>query len=103
MSKRIIPLSVNIMGTQYTVKREMNLASETNVLYGHVDYENQLIKINDRLNTVRQTQVLMHESVHAISNELDINLDESQVSKLTLGFITFIKNNPEFITTTIMR
>jgi Zn-dependent peptidase ImmA (M78 family) len=103
MSKKIdkieFPTTVDVEGMPYSVKVADSVVNSHSVLYGKVDYDTQEITISTQVSPVRQNQILLHECIHAMSHEIDLDLSETQVFGLTLGFKNFIKNNQEFITT----
>lgn len=44
-----------------------------------------------------QKQTIMHESLHALTSELTIDLDEKEIEALACALVKFIEDNPEFI------
>lgn len=92
------PTELNIEEMMYSVAQSEHVTNSHSVLYGKVNYDTQEITVSTNVSPVRQNQILLHESLHAISHELDLDLTETQVFGLTLGLKNFIKRNPEFIT-----
>jgi len=102
MSKKIdkieFPTTVDCEGMLYSVTKSDKVTNSVSVLYGKVDYDTQEIVVSNQVSPTRQNQILLHECVHALSHELDLDLSETQVVGMTLGLKNFIKNNQEFIT-----
>lgn len=44
-----------------------------------------------------QKQTIMHESLHAVTSELAMDLDEKEIEFLACSLVKFIEDNPEFI------
>ena len=55
------------------------------------------ISLNDNLSTDLTLSTLLHECIHIISNMMDLELSESQVSGVGNGIFTIIKDNHEYI------
>lgn len=55
------------------------------------------IIINDTLKDDLKLLTLIHEVTHLISNLQGVELDETQVTALSHGFYSFIKNNLEIL------
>ena len=87
---------VNIQGIEYpvTVVRNdvMTTLHKNPDIMGYWNIEAG-IEINDSLDGDAKIPVLMHEIIHAISCQLDIELDEHQTQLLASGFIQLLQAN----------
>jgi len=51
----------------------------------------------NRFSIKSQIQTIMHESLHAITSELTMDLNEKEIESLACSLVKFIQENPEFI------
>lgn len=99
----IKPLSVNILGTEYTIEY-CNKPSEVDIykresLWGQIDYWTRTIRIyeNDRINS-DLWQTLIHEILHGIVvslkiKELQGKENEDKIDLLALGLTDVLFRN----------
>lgn len=64
---------------------------------GRCDMKNGTIHINSTMNKDAQGSTFMHELVHLIADMNSIELSEQSVDGLSLGLLSFIKNNANFV------
>lgn len=79
-----LPSSVSILGITYRVKRKRLPDGEE----GYIDPKKQLIVLDRRLSDEKAEQVLLHEVVHGILDQLgylDLYEDEHLVQGLAIG------------------
>lgn len=55
------------------------------------------IAVLKTLDPQQQREVLIHECIHCISDELDLRLTEKQVVGLSVGLYALLKNNPKML------
>lgn len=58
---------------------------------GHIDYDNQRIKIDSE--DIELQETLFHEILHAVSHYWNANLDENQVTCISVGLYCVLKEN----------
>jgi hypothetical protein len=63
---------------------------------GLCDTMNQLIWIEEGLKYDTQKETLLHETLHAISDEMNLDLSEVQVSGAAKGILAMLIDNPSF-------
>lgn len=95
MNEINIPSKIKVGYKDYEVRRMERLDDNEHLLYGEVQYNNELINLCSRYPENQQKCTLIHELTHAIDNMLDIGLSEGQVEKLGAGFYQVIKDNPQ--------
>lgn len=92
-----IPDKVRIAGKDYAIKYEERLNNGANMAYGHIGYDNALIRLDpDAQEYQGECQTLLHEILHGICNhyKLAINDDEDTIDKLANGLYMVIADNP---------
>jgi hypothetical protein len=60
--------------------------------------DNNVIEIKTNIVPQRENEVILHESIHAISDIMNMELNELQVNTFGVELINYIKNNKKFIT-----
>jgi hypothetical protein len=91
-----LPTKIRIVGSDYKV-----IPSEAGELkamdhIGECNYLEHTIRIKKGLIGPILKNTMLHETVHGISNELCLGLEERQVELLTTGLIAVLKDNPKF-------
>ena len=81
----MIPDKLNICGVNYNVIWRSDKDMHNNI--GETRYNDCEIWLNDKYRHIEEriTQVFLHECVHAVSEELNLNLTEDQVNNLAVG------------------
>lgn len=95
-----IPNKVKIDGMEYKIiKCDTPIVDDdSKVLQGDIFYRKCEIRIDDRLNPQTSEMTLMHEIVHGIMHERNINMEtplETFVDELAKGFYNLVNDNPE--------
>jgi hypothetical protein len=73
---------------------------ETNgniLLNGECNHETLKISIKNSLVPSRKRQVLLHEILHAITDNLELHLTEEEIEMTSIGLSMFIVDNIPFI------
>lgn len=96
-----IPDKIRIGSMYYeVVKSNKILVLEGKECFGIIDYNKHLIEINDNIGDIQQQeQTFLHEVVHGIIRERNLDLEnsdeESIVDELATGLHQIIRDNPE--------
>lgn len=96
-----IPEKVRIGSMDYKVElTERTLGLNGKVCYGTIDYEQHAIEINSEIQDVQgQEQTFLHELVHGIIKERNLDLqnsdEETVVEEIATGLHQVIRDNPE--------
>lgn len=91
-----IPSKIRISGVDYKVLCLPNIVSGSDVFYGTIDYNENIIKIAYRgVSQEKQKITLLHELFHGIieSAQLDIDDEETVVEAFARGFYQIIADN----------
>jgi len=64
---------------------------------GNCDTEAQTITIRPGQPLENEQDSVLHEVLHAVSDYMEINLREGQVTKLATGLLAVLKENPRFV------
>ena len=93
-----LPNKINVMGNNYKITYTNRVTDtdpeERRSLYGFIDHWKREIRIYAKDRTeFDKFQNLLHEVIHAISNEIHIDLDETETDLLaTMILDTFTRN-----------
>jgi hypothetical protein len=91
-------MKVRINYLTYEIKEEESLLTDKNiVLNGDCDHENLVIHLQKNLVPERKRQVLLHELLHAITDNLELHLDEEEIEMTSIGLMMFLVDNMPFI------
>lgn len=71
--------------------------NENNILFGSIDYREQVLKINTDYDAKTQKATILHEIIHGIDDYNGLNLAETQVICLGNNLLELILNNKELI------
>lgn len=89
------PASVRVLGKNFTVQfckqGPMDLED-----FGHMLLGKQQIAIQDNLPSELERDTLLHEVIHAISDQTDMGLTEHQVQILGCALMQVFLDNAEF-------
>jgi hypothetical protein len=75
--------NINILGKQYTIVPMDHAECQGNM--GSINREKQIIMVNKDLAIDQYKETLIHESLHIISEELNLDLDEDTIARLAVG------------------
>ncbi|MHC8464506.1 ImmA/IrrE family metallo-endopeptidase [Weissella tructae] len=94
-------MGIKIGALNYQVVEEHNPRSDdATPLWGDINYENGIIRIQENMTPDMQGLALLHESLHGIMQERGMNKyvdDEELIVPLTSGLMAFLKDNPELL------
>ena len=85
-------MNLKILGIIYQVQ-EVDYISKENLVLGQIDYINQTIQIDKSLSKEKKTQVLIHEILHGICEELgldEINDNEQAIQGIACALSEII-------------
>ena len=69
---------INILGIEYRIE-ECDLSGVgDDVLMGDVDYISQIIRLEEKLTPQKKNQVLLHEILHCICEELGLEIGDNE-------------------------
>ena len=92
-----IPDSIRIAGVEYAVRYVANLNNGVNLAYGHIDFENSVIRLSSTIGTDHQKrcQTLLHEILHGIreNNGMEIENEEAIVDMFAKGIYQVLQDN----------
>lgn len=92
-----IPESIRIAGVEYPVRFVAELNNGVNLAYGHIDFENSVIRLSSTIGTEHQKrcQTLWHEILHGIreNNGMSIENEEAVVDMFAKGIYQVLQDN----------
>jgi hypothetical protein len=92
-----IPNSIRIAGVEYKVIYVSELNNGINLAYGHIDFENSVIRLSSTIGTEHQKrcQTLLHEILHGIreANGMEIKNEEAVVDMFAKGIYQVLQDN----------
>lgn len=88
-----IPKLVSICGQQFTVTYKKNLVVDGDKLLGCCDVNECKIILKQGMSEEKKKEVFFHECVHAIEENLNMNLGENKVNLLGIHILSLITNN----------
>ena len=87
-----IPSSIEVLGRRFSVAVVEVVEPKEN-LAGQIDYHKAAIRLDRDWDHSGQERLLLHESVHSIDRELDLNLSEENIRRFTVALWDLIKRN----------
>lgn len=95
MNKR--PERIKIISKRFSLEYQMEGEGElTEDKMGECDTLGQRILVEEGLQYDTQKEVILHEVLHAVSDEMGLELSESQVSGTAKGILAVLIDNPSF-------
>ena len=89
-----LPKKITIAGKTYVVKRRNRITVNGARCWGSCDISNGIIEIATRgVSLDHQLETLLHESLHAIEEHIDISLKEEDLTKLSKALYALLKDN----------
>lgn len=88
------PFSVRVIGKTYDIHYKTTMEEEDDL--GEFDPALQKITIKKGQPLETEQDTLLHEVMHAVDSELNLNLSEKQVRGLATGILAVLKDNPKF-------
>lgn len=95
-----IPDKVKIGWKDYKIEHassESKLTVESGTCYGEIDYNEQIIRLNDKYSEEQKQCTLVHEVLHGISDMYQLNMPEGLVARLADAIYTVVKDNPNML------
>lgn len=96
-----IPKKIKVGSLDYSVSSADELRSTKNneLLWGHCDFKTQEIKYIENLKPARLIEILMHETTHAMLEDISLTLKDEERVCIALGkaLPKLIKDNPQLI------
>ena len=88
-----------ICGSYYNVQYVENLRDpeDNHKLDGRITEKNHLIQIENSLDFQGKLQTILHEDIHSIVWQFEIENAEKFIVQITNGIFALIVDNPEFI------
>lgn len=86
-----IPDSVHILGQDYKVERRGK--KDMPKLLGWCDVNKNVVQLRDTLSGDKLGEIFLHECIHAIEQQMSLDLTEKQVNSLGVGVYAFLKDN----------
>lgn len=91
------PSSVRIIGKTYKVLYASGKPLDDDNL-GELDHDKQRIHVRTGQPLEQEQDTLLHEVVHGIDHEMNLNMSEKQVRGLATGMLAVLKDNPRLLT-----
>lgn len=89
------PYAVRVIGKTYDIHYVSGKPLEEDDL-GELDPALQRITIKKGQPLETEQDTVLHEALHAVDSELNLNLSEKQVRGLATGILAVLKDNPKF-------
>lgn len=93
----MIPNQIMINNVPFKVQEVENLTLNDEPHFGVYDPRNFEILINSQLPSERKHATLLHEVIHAISDDRNLQLSENDVDQLAKGLFATLVANPEIL------
>ena len=80
-----LPKEIKILGLTYKIE-EVAVVNKTEALWGQIDHQEQVIKIDADMSDERKGQTFMHELLHGVLAELgydELNENENAVQSIS--------------------
>lgn len=87
--------TLRIVGKRYKLQVVEKIDDEDS--YGEHDYSKQTMKVREDQGFEAARDSLLHEAVHGVDEQMDIDLKEHQVRKLATGMLALMRDNPWFV------
>ena len=65
---------------------------------GECDYDKSVMSIRDGMESQQERKTVLHETLHAVSDQMGLNLSEKQIVGLENGLFQVTVDNPRFWT-----
>lgn len=91
-----IPKTVMIGAIIYKVEYEQRLNNGEHMAYGHIDWENHVIRLSEGLQDAQgECHTLLHEIIHGVAHEYGLDVNEETTDFLASGLHQVIVDNPK--------
>ena len=88
---------LKICGFDFPITYKDMVMEQGDSCLGCCKSDNNSIEIKNKIVPQRENEVILHESLHAISDIMNLDLSENQVNTLGVILIDYIVKNPKFI------
>ena len=88
---------LKICGFDFELKYSDIVYEAGDVCLGCCKSDENLIQIKSMITPQRENEVILHESLHAMSNIMNLELTENTINTLGVVLIDFIKRNDKFV------
>lgn len=96
-------LNVKIGYRNYGLKFEDAIyTDEPKELYGEIKYDDEVIRISKKFSLKQQAATILHEVLHGIDEDREIDLTEKQVSQISIGLFDVMAKNSQLFKETII-
>lgn len=89
------PPQLKIVGKTYAVLFLDEVDAEDN--NGEHDLQKQEIRVKNAIHFEAKRDVLLHEVLHAVDEQLDLRLKHKQIHALAVGLLQVLRENPHFV------
>jgi len=90
------PVCISILGKVYAVEWLDRIYDEEGEQSGTSSARHQIIKVSTSHHLDDQRDTLLHEVLHAIDEQLKLDLSETQVALLSTGLFQVFRAAPDF-------
>ena len=87
---------VKIGSSIFNVNYVDGLKDGNDSLYGHIEYSDLIITVNNKHHKRQQEKTILHEMVHAMAEENQINWNEKKIIVITNILMSLIIDNKQF-------
>ena len=88
---------LKICGFKFNIIYKDAIVEEGSSCLGVCKSDSNTIEIRSGITGQRENEVILHESLHSISDIMNLGLTENQVNALGVTLVSFIANNKGFI------
>lgn len=89
------PEQVRVVGKNYSILFVDEVDDQDN--NGEHNLQKQEIKVKRGIHFEAQRDVLLHEVIHAVDEQLDLRLKHKQVHALAVGVLQVLRENPTLV------
>ena len=87
----LIPNAVRILGQSYSI--EILPKKDMPGMLGFCDTNSNTVKLRKTLKGDKLDEIFLHECIHAIDEQMGLNMKEKQVNGIAVGMLAFLKDN----------
>lgn len=90
-----LPATLRVGPFVYAVVRAAVVRADDDTrLHGQINFQTLVIRVSAGLAPMQERETLLHEAIHAIDHAARIGLTEKQVSRLSMGLLAALLDNP---------
>jgi len=92
------PDKLRIIGKTYRIKyyRRPFYDDDGSELNGHIWPEQQIIKVAEKVGDALLREVLLHEAMHGIEQDMGVKISEADLTRMAAGVLALLTDNPDF-------